>query len=247
MIHGVTGHLGGGKSLHCVKLMVDQLRIGQPVATNIELDLEWIKKAWGLKHDLESIYYPIDVDADPWTFPRGAPRGTVGPRVVIVIDEAGEWITQDNVGALRQLKSWLRHSDKQGQDVYLIVQDASILAKAGRVLVHRWLYTRNMGQWEIPGVGWHLPAPWKFEQHVFHYDQTGRNLLKKQVYLRDKRVYKAYNTAALFGHSAEAAGVGAVTVGETKAKGFASWSRYIVGDCVGWACVWFACRLLLRA
>ena len=64
---------------------------------------------------------------DPWTLRGGSLRGSGGNcRSMIVIDEAGEWLDSysdaRHKGQLSDVASWLRQSDKLGQDVYFIVQ-----------------------------------------------------------------------------------------------------------------------------
>lgn len=205
MVHGVTGLLGGGKSYSCVEMMVHHLRRGGIVCTNIELDLEKIQDLYKCLIFPEQYYY-IDVDEKPncWEWPRGDPRAEGARRVMIVIDEAGEWFSYSKKQSER-FADWLRQTDKQGQDVFLIVQDASILCKQGRVLCHRWIKVRNMSEWRIPALGWPLPPPWRYEFHRFWFDSTGKQKLDHVITMRDKKVFQCYRTAALFGSSAKSA------------------------------------------
>lgn len=206
MIWGVTGLLGGGKSYGSVLDMCLHIKRGGVVATNIELNLDKVARFTVRSRSFcADRYYHIDpdVDVDFWGWPRGDQRGVGNRRVLVVIDEAGEWFS----GLLSRSKtvefaSWLRQSDKRGQDVYLIVQDASILAKQGRVLVHRWLYMRYMLHWRIPVLGWPLPPPWRYEFHRLEFDRTGRIPIGKTISMRDKRIFGIYQTSAMFGQSA---------------------------------------------
>jgi hypothetical protein len=241
MIYGVTGLLGGGKTLGAVVDMADHLRRGCIVVTNIQLNLAEIAKdldvdeAW-----LRERYRYIDVeeDIDPYAWPMGDRRGTPNQRkVLIVIDEAGEWFS--NLEGNKQLKaftSFLRHSDKRGQDVYLIVQDPSILFRQGRVLVHRWLYMRNMRHWKIPGLGWGLPPPWRYEFHRLLHDSTGKTLLSRTCRLLGTRPYTYYDTSATYGDSARAEsasvdGYGALTarVRKTGERDWIIWPAVLGG------------------
>lgn len=91
--------------------------------------------------------------------------------------------------------------------MYLIVQDESILAKQGRVLVHRWQYVYNMKQWRIPWLNLPLPPPLCNQFRVEYYDYLGAN--KSDPYdsffiNHDRQIFTAYDTAALFGGSAAA-------------------------------------------
>jgi len=206
MIYGVTGLLGGGKSYGSVRDAAYHIKKGGVVVTNIELNHLVIAGRFGLDPDevkKRIFYIDPDVNSDPWEWPRGDPRGTGGRRVLIIIDEAGEWFSSmESRHAIKDFASWLRQSDKRGQDVYLIVQDSSILAKQGRVLVHRWLYMRDMSKWKIPKLGWGLPYPWNQEFHRIEFDQTGRNMQGRYIHMRDKEVFRMYSTSAMFGNSA---------------------------------------------
>lgn len=213
MIYGVTGLLGGGKSYGSVRDAVIHISRGGVVATNIELNCSEIAKI--IRRPLEYVktrVYNIDPDENrnPWEWPRGDSRGQGTRRVLIIIDEAGEWFSSfESRQGIQDFCAWLRQSDKRGQDVYLIVQDSSILAKQGRVLVHRWLYMRNMEQWRIPKLGWPLPPPWNKEFHRLEYSTaTGKSSpqeIGKDIHYRDKRIYKVYQTSAMFGASAKSA------------------------------------------
>lgn len=207
MIFGVTGLLGGGKSYGSVRDMVAHIRRGGVVASNIDLVLPAV--AAYLHRPLEWVqarFYLIDPDTNPdcWSWPRGDARGVGLRRVLIVIDEAGEWFSSlDGRDAVKSFAAWLRQSDKRGQDVYLIVQDVSILAKQGRVLVHRWIYMRDMSKWKVPKFGFRLPPPWRYEFHRFETDTQG-NKIGHHIHIREKAIFGMYTTGAMFGHSAKA-------------------------------------------
>ena len=226
MIYGVTGLLGGGKSYGCVKMGLEHMAKGGVWATNIVINIEAAAVWCRLPPDVVGkLYYNIDPDVNPdcYSWPRGDSRGRGKRRVMVTIDEAGEWfsnLADGGKGRMANFTSWLRQSDKRGQDVYLIVQDASILAKQGRVLAHRWIYFRNMRNWKIPKVGWGLPPPWCYEFHKFEYDSTGKNSIGKEISMTDRRIYHIYDTSAMFGQSAkESTGVFAYENGvEIKSK-----------------------------
>lgn len=207
MIYGVIGDLGGGKSYYTVRLMAHHIKAGGAVATNIELQHDNLARYTNKPVPvLEKLVRKIDpdVDGDPWQWPVGDPRGTPGGRrVMIVIDEVGEWFSSfEKRENLQNFFSWLRQSDKRGQDVYLIVQYASLLAKGGREVCHHWLAVRNMSKAKIPGIGWKLPPPVCFEFHARLFDRTGKIHLKTYKHIRETAIFKLYQTSAMFGVSA---------------------------------------------
>lgn len=207
MIYGVTGKLGGGKSLHCVRWMLEQLRSGQPVCTNIELILDPTLRYTGLKlDDFKALYYMVDFDgeqADPWTLPTGDFRGTGDNRVLIVIDEAAEWFSGMTRSGEKEWSSWLRQSDKRGQDVVLIVQDPSLLARSGRCLVHRWQKCTDFGKAKIPiwgGIA--MPPAIRNLISVKTFDANGRDVIETDRFFKEQSLFDCYRTAAMFGESA---------------------------------------------
>jgi len=233
VIWGVTGKLGGGKSWFSVRTMAARIAKGGIVVTNIELDAHAIADHYGLPveyvEDRIKLVDPDDeVSSDPWTWPIGDRRGRGSRRVLVVIDEAGEWFaaaeSRKSQGAWR---SWLRQSDKRGQDVFLIVQHESILARQGRVLCHRWFSLMDMSKWKIPKLGIGLPWPWNEQFKVIEYDYNGRDILDRYWLPRDRVVFGFYDTSALFGSSAlmdrGKSAYDDVSTELNKDRGFAGW------------------------
>ncbi|GEM_PF-4427275 len=206
MVYGVTGEIGGGKSRTCVRNMVNHIRGGGFVITNIDLHQDKICE--NFKLDPEKVAKRIDHvelgdDFNPFDWKHGDFRGQGNRRVMIVIDEAAEWLSPDhNPKTAKLLSDFLRQTDKRGQDVYLIVQEASLLAKKGRVIAQRWIRVRNMAEWRIPKLGWKIPPPWNKEFHVFLLNKDGKELLSQTTYIRDQRYADCYTTDQLFGETA---------------------------------------------
>jgi len=207
MIYGVTGKLGGGKSLSCVRWMLEQLRCGMPVVSNIALIREPSCRYTGLSAvEFDTLFHLVDFDgeeADPWKLPTGDFRGHGDLRALIVVDEAGEWFSGMSRKAEAEWASWLRQSDKRGQDVALIVQDASILARSGRCLVHRWMSCTDYGKAKIPLLGgMALPPFIRNAISVKTYDSGGRNVIGTDRFMKSPEIWNCYDTAAMFGESA---------------------------------------------
>lgn len=177
LVWGITGNLGGGKSLTAVYFMVNALAEGYAVVTNITLDIDKIASRYG--DWVKDIYFHVDLSdesIDPYKFPCGDPRGSGGRRrVLCVFDECAEWFDQyANAKSphVQRLWSWLRHSSKRSQDVFLIVQRPDYLHKVLRILVARWLQVNDLAVWRVPLLRFKLPFMSGFVVAA-PYDRTG--------------------------------------------------------------------------
>lgn len=203
MVFGVCGKLGGGKSLFCVRVMLDALRRGDFVTSNIRLKDDYLRSNF----INASNYTFIDdfSNIDPWTLRGGSFRGSGGKqRSLIVIDEAGEWLDSyrdaRHGGQLTDVASWLRQSDKLGQDVYFIVQFENLLHNRLRSIVHYWVVCQDFAKWNLPLIPLKIPILSRFCVASF-YDGRKRECINRIWTLKGKWLYDAYDTAAFFGDS----------------------------------------------
>lgn len=155
-VWGITGNLGGGKSLTAVNLAVTSMKQGYFVASNIWLNLDAICKDYGeWMRDLY-LHFDFDYDFDASSLPTGSPRGTKGgKRVLVILDECAEWLDQYTSMSDPRVKkffSWLRHSSKRSQDVVLIVQRLDYLNKNLRILVSKWLIVDDLSTYRLPVI-----------------------------------------------------------------------------------------------
>lgn len=145
-VYGIYGHLGGGKTLSAVDTMIDFLKAGYTVVSNVQLrHIEGFKGQYQYLDDFHQVNF--------WKLPCGAPRGSPSSfRSLIVIDEAAEFMDQysSNSPVVKSFISWLRHSSKRGQFVILIVQSPTFLVKSARTLVNRWIRCDDMAQIKLP-------------------------------------------------------------------------------------------------
>lgn len=157
LVWGITGNLGGGKSLTATYFMVNAIRNGFFVVSNITLSVDKIGP-WA-----SNLYLHVDFDEgfDPYKLPCGDPRGSGGRRrVLVVFDECAEWFDQyanAKDPRIQRLWSWLRHSSKRSQDVFLIIQRPEYLHKVLRILIARWLVVDDLAVWRIPLCKMRLP------------------------------------------------------------------------------------------
>lgn len=154
-VYGIYGHLGGGKTLTAVDIAVNVfLRRGWRVVSNIALR--------NLPVDQQRQYQFIDDFSaiDFWSLPCGAPRGSSSPvRSAIIIDECAEFFDQYTINTpfIKSFLSWLRHSSKRGQFVFLIVQRPEFISKSLRLLIHKWIVCDDMYQLRLPILRIHIP------------------------------------------------------------------------------------------
>lgn len=197
-VWGVTGNLGGGKTLTSVYMGVNAMRQGYFVCSNVTFNLNRICAEYG--NSLRKLYKHIsldDSDFDPFKLPCGSPRGTKGgKRVLIILDECAEWVDQYSNAKdpkIQRLWSWLRHSSKRSQDVFLIVQRADYLNKVLRLLVSRWLVIDDLAVWRMPVFKMRLPFAKDFVmQRVF--DRCNR-LVQSPSFISKSSWGCFYNTA----------------------------------------------------
>lgn len=177
LVWGITGNLGGGKSLTAVYFMVNAISSGYAVVTNITLNVDLLVSRFGAW--ARDLYFHVDLSdetIDPFKFPCGDKRGSGGSRrVLCVFDECAEWFDQyANAKSphIQRLWSWLRHSSKRSQDVFLIVQRPDYLHKVLRILVARWLQVNDLAVWRVPLLRMRLPFMGGFVVSS-PYDRTG--------------------------------------------------------------------------
>lgn len=185
-VYGIYGHLGGGKTLTAVELAVYFLRLGWSVTSNIS-----IRSVDGLSGRFEFI--DDFSSADFWSLPCGAPRGSDDTfRSVIIIDECAEFFDQysSTSPVVRQFLSWLRHSSKRGQFVFLIVQQPEFIAKSLRNLVNKWIVCVDMEQFKLPFLRCRIPFTRDFVWRRL-FDRYG-NLISRGFNFADKHLIGQY-------------------------------------------------------
>ena len=177
---GITGNLGGGKSLTAVWFAVRAIRQGYFVCSNITLNVSALKRlvgSWAV-----NLYQHIsfdDADFDPFKLPCGSPRGSRGDkRVLVILDECAEWIDQYSSAKdprISRFWSWLRHSSKRSQDVFIVVQRPDYLNKVVRILISRWVMVADLATYRIPVLRLRFPFMSGFVMRNV-YDRSGTRI-----------------------------------------------------------------------
>lgn len=150
----VCGEVGSGKGMVSVSRIVDYLRRGRPVATNIDLNLS---AAFGRFSHAKYIRVPDHPSAsDLWAIGYGNDTPDDRNNGALVLDEAGVWLNaRDWNGKSRdELVRYLIHVRKMGWDIYLIAQDPEMIDKQARkgVIEHR-VQCRRMDRFKVPLFG----------------------------------------------------------------------------------------------
>lgn len=198
-VWGITGNLGGGKTLSAVSLAYWGMQRGYFVVSNVTLNVKNLSDYLGFDAGRLYQHFSFDEgDFDPFALPAGSPRGTKnGKRVLVIMDECAEWIDQysstNTNPKIKRFLSWLRHSSKRSQDVILIVQRLEYLNKNIRLLISKWLIVDDLRVWRLPVVKCTVPFMSGFcMQRVF---DRNKRLVQGPLIVRKSYIGQFYNTS----------------------------------------------------
>lgn len=153
-VYIVTGKLGSGKTLSMVGRLRDYIEAGKPVASNIDLDIRQLVVS---KPKAPVMRLPDRPTVDDFeALGQVHDTGREELNGAIVLDECGTWLnsrTWSDKGR-QQIIDWFLHSRKFGWDVYLIIQNISLLDKQVRdALAEYCVVCRRMDRLKIPFIG----------------------------------------------------------------------------------------------
>lgn len=153
-VFSVEGKLGTGKTKFCVWRAQDAIRDGRKVATNVDI----------LPHVLNPSK-PGQIIRIP-DKPTGADLDAIGngnpdsydeeKNGLLILDELGTWLNSRSFQepGRAAVLDWLIHARKHGWDVYLIVQDASMIDRQVRdALIEYQIRCMRMDKVRIPFLG----------------------------------------------------------------------------------------------
>lgn len=191
--YGIFGPLGGGKTLTAVEISLYFINHFNLVATNIRLK--------GLSERQQAYYsYLDDISKVEWfKLPVGSPRGSGGlKRVAVVLDELPELLDQYQNGKefwIKTFLSWLRHTSKRGQFVFVITQDPSFIMKPVRLLCAYWIKCEDMAEFRFPFFKVRIPFLSDYiSRRVYNRDGTQVSGVSVDI-ARKSVIGKYYNTS----------------------------------------------------
>jgi zona occludens toxin (predicted ATPase) len=200
MIELYEGRLGGGKTYSAAVRMVDQVRRGGIICTNVEIVWPVFKSYIESKFGVipEDDQYISLCDEQVGLFHRHTPSGTAELPVLVVIDEAHltfnarDFAQTDKL--YRETLTFLTQSRKVNTDVIFIAQSVLNMDKQFMRLVQFIWRFRDLAKWKIPGLGISYP----FKQILaVQFDYDGKTVLNRSFIQKDKRIFALYNTNSL--------------------------------------------------
>lgn len=207
-VYIVTGKLGNGKTLVTVGRIYDAMKMGRRIATNLDL---YPHRMFGRKaKDLEIIRVPDkptihDLNVIGQGYTGKYDESKFG---VLVLDECGTWFNsrmwQDKTR--KDVNDWFLHARKLRWDVYLIIQDISILdAQAREALAEHTVFCRRLDNIRIPLIGGlvkvftgiRLKLP-RIHHAKVVYGMTKQDLLSDTWTYRGTHMFNWYDTDQIF-------------------------------------------------
>lgn len=204
-VYAITGKLGSGKTLCSVGRIVDYLRQGRPVATNLDLHLD---KLFSARSKINYTRIPdIPTIRDFEMLGKAHDGYDESRNGLLVLDECGVFFnSRDWADKGRQaIISWLLHSRKLGWDVILIVQDIQLIDKQIRtsLLEHVGICKRT-DRMSIPFIGgllryFGLPSrPPRMHVCTVKYGTDIHALVVDRWYYRGSQIQDGYDTKQVF-------------------------------------------------
>ncbi len=204
----ITGKLGSGKSLVAVGRMFEYLMRGCMVASNMDLKLDGYLLPQSKRTFIRIPDKPTVEDFDTLGFANtGYDEEKNG---LLVLDELGSWFNsrswQDKDRKL--VLEWFLHLRKRGWDVFLLVQDISMVDVQLRNMLAEHLVTcRRLDRVPIPylgkffrmfGLSGNMP---KVHRAKVFYGESVNDLHIDTWTYRGVAFYKAYDTKQIFSPS----------------------------------------------
>jgi len=218
-IYIVTGKLGGGKTLAAVSKINSAISDGRRVATNLDLSLLALPAVTRSTRQVDVQRVPDRPTADHIRSIGFGIRGVHSLSEarqayqenkfgILVLDECGTWLNSREwqEEGRRDLINFLLHIRKHLWDVYLIIQDVSMLDKQARkALAEHVVYCRRMDRIAIPFlgtvVGWftgdRVKLP-KFHLAIVKYGDQPQSITVDKWWFRGNDLYDAYDTTQVF-------------------------------------------------
>lgn len=247
MISVVEGAVGAGKTYWVVDAIARHLKAGGIVATNLDLHLRPLRALTGRRLSAGQLL-TISADMSPFSIPRGDLRGGGRRRVMVVLDEALNWFpsARDSAGVGADWQTWLRQSDKLGQDVYFVAQRFDRAAKWLRELAQMCVSIKNWGQVRWLGIPVGRLLGLRHVSTCTRYDLGLRLCVGWNIYTIHRAVWSCYETAKLYGFPASANAYDGPNVGVWPPHRPPRVALLIFGALAVWGCLRLSLALLFR-
>lgn len=206
-VYFVQGKLGNGKTLASVGRIQDYLKEGRMVASNLDLNLEYLTK---LRDKTSTVFRIPDKPclSDLEQLPNANESYDESKNGLLVFDECGTWFNSRNWNdkSRQPLIDWLLHARKLGWDLIFIVQDISIVDKQAReALCEHLVVCRRTDRISIPLLsplykaftGKRLPFP-RLHIGTVYYGDTEQALKVDRWIYRGTAIFPAYDTKQIF-------------------------------------------------
>lgn len=191
-VYFVTGALGAGKTLCSVDMIRRYLDQGRRIATNVNLNLEFLCGSDN-KHSRVTRIPDAPVIGDLRAIGLGSESADDKTHGLLVLDELGTWFnTRDfaTKGRLAVIK-WMIHMRKRRWDVVFIVQDFGMVDKQARGNIAQHLVTCSSSK-----DYWLFKLFPKFHTAIVRH--TSSRMVVERWYYRARDVIDAYDTEQLF-------------------------------------------------
>lgn len=204
--YAITGKLGGGKSLVTVCRMVEALKAGRVVATNIDLNLGPVFGKYSKVTYLRVPDKPTLEDFE--VVGIGNSSYDEDQNGILALDELGTWFNargwQDK--GRQEIINWFLHMRKRGWDGYFIIQDVENMdSQARRALVEMTAFCKRLDRVAVPFLGpivrfFTGKTPRLPKLHVARivYGTSPTDLKIDRWAYQGKNVYNAYDTKQIF-------------------------------------------------
>lgn len=204
--YAITGKLGGGKSLVTVCRMLEALKAGRAVATNIDLNLAPVLGKYSKATYLRVPDKPTLQDFE--FVGIGNSSYDEDQNAILALDELGTWFNargwQDK--GRQEIINWFLHMRKRGWDGYFIIQDVENMdSQARRALVEMTAFCKRLDRVAVPFLGpivrlitGKTPRLPKLHLARIVYGTSATDLKIDRWAYQGKNVYRAYDTKQIF-------------------------------------------------
>lgn len=211
-VYVVTGKLGSGKTLVAVSKIREYLNRGCIVATNLDLNMEYLINPFSKKSRVIRVSDRPSVD-DLKSLPRPY-EGKYNEKKsgLLVFDECATWFNSRtwNDKGRKALIDWLLHARKYRWDIIFIIQNISMMdAQARDGFAEMVVHCRRLDRLTIPFLsffgrlmGFNIRPP-KVHWGIVKYGASDSSPMIERWVYTGTDLYKAYDTEQVFAENSD--------------------------------------------